>query len=279
MAITIQPTNLSTLYAEAGKMVGEAKRKEKEQIAAREAEQQKHQKEMQNTAQQWEMQKMLLNSQQDFAHEQRVYQARLEAEARSREWEVEKMEIASKLDFEREEKERQRKLNKESSIIERLKEEIASGRVDENDLSVQNKLAYHQAQYDAVDAGWDRGPSYTDITKMQGVSGGAPRGSLPWEEQEEYYNRPTAVAKRERITGTAPLTMSQYRDFLEDYVGGSEYSSLEFLEKQFEQKTGEKPIRPTTEFSLITKPGVINPPASEKTTNKKRQNDVLGLFE
>ena len=60
-------------------------------------------------AKDWERQKMLMNSQQDFAHEMRLRQAELDKEGRAKEWEVDKMELRSKLDFEQEEKERQRK--------------------------------------------------------------------------------------------------------------------------------------------------------------------------
>jgi len=62
----------------------------------------------QQRAQAWELQKMEMNSQQDFAHEMRLRQASLDKEARAREWDVEKMEIRSRLDFAEEEKERQR---------------------------------------------------------------------------------------------------------------------------------------------------------------------------
>jgi len=59
-------------------------------------------------AKDWERQKMLMNSQQDFAHEMRLRQAELDREARAMEWETEKMEIVSRLDFEQDEKERLR---------------------------------------------------------------------------------------------------------------------------------------------------------------------------
>ena len=60
-------------------------------------------------AKDWERQKMLMNSQQDFAHEMRMRQAELDREARAQEWFNEKLELVSRLDFEQEEKERQRK--------------------------------------------------------------------------------------------------------------------------------------------------------------------------
>jgi len=60
-------------------------------------------------AKDWERQKMLMNSQQDFAHEMRMRQAELDREARAQEWFNEKLELVSRFDFEQEEKERQRK--------------------------------------------------------------------------------------------------------------------------------------------------------------------------
>jgi len=63
---------------------------------------------------------MLMNSQQDFAHEMRMKQADLEGEARSKEWEIEKMELHSKFDFEQDEKERLRKKAMLSSGMETI---------------------------------------------------------------------------------------------------------------------------------------------------------------
>jgi len=71
-------------------------------------------------AKDWEMQKMLMNSQQDFAHEMRLRQAELDREARAQEWFNEKMELASRMDFENSEKERLRRKSIFNSGIETI---------------------------------------------------------------------------------------------------------------------------------------------------------------
>lgn len=60
-------------------------------------------------AKEWEKEKMLLRSQQDFLHEQRLRQADLDREARAQEWYNEKLEIASKEDFRIQEEDRIRR--------------------------------------------------------------------------------------------------------------------------------------------------------------------------
>jgi len=101
MAISYRPTGEAQAAAQAGKTIGQGQARQKA------AEQSQRMTEIQ-MAKDWEMQKMLLNSQQDFAHEMRLRQAELDKEARAMEWETEKMEIVSRLDFEQDEKERLR---------------------------------------------------------------------------------------------------------------------------------------------------------------------------
>lgn len=113
MAITIRQPGEAKVAAQAGAIIGKGKRAE-ENRARGEREQARvqqiqAQQEARQAAMEWDLQKMLLNSQQDFAHEMRMRQAGLDAEARAREWQVEKMEIASKMDFAEEEKERIRR--------------------------------------------------------------------------------------------------------------------------------------------------------------------------
>jgi hypothetical protein len=112
MGIKITQPGEAAAAAKAGSMIGAGKRAEKEQARAEReqarADQIAAQQQARKAALQWEQEKMLLNSQQDFAHEMRMRQAQLDKEARAQEWEVEKMEMASRLDFEQEERERQR---------------------------------------------------------------------------------------------------------------------------------------------------------------------------
>lgn len=121
MAIKITQPGEAAAAAKAGATIGRGKRAEEDraraereqartdQIAAQQA--------ARKAAMEWEQQKMLLNSQQDFAHEMRMRQADLEKEARAKEWATEKMEMASRFDFEQDEKERIR-----------VKAEYAAGR-------------------------------------------------------------------------------------------------------------------------------------------------------
>lgn len=73
------------------------------------AQQVETQRQIRQTALEWEQHKMFLNSQQDFAHEMRLRQAELDREARAQEWHTEKMELVSRMDFEQKEKERVRR--------------------------------------------------------------------------------------------------------------------------------------------------------------------------
>jgi len=121
MAITKRPVGEARAVSAAGNIVGQAQRAEEERARAERAR-------AAQVAREWELQKMVLNSQQEFAHEQRLRQAELDKEARAKEWETEKMEIKSKIDFEWEEKERMRTKEQgaadEKGILEALKKKL-----------------------------------------------------------------------------------------------------------------------------------------------------------
>ena len=111
MSIVIRPSGEAAAAATTGAIIGAGERaKEERARAERKAARAAQQRERQ-LAREWEMQKFLMRSQQDFAHEQRMIQVGLDKEARAREWEVEKAEILSRIDLERDEKERSRKLD------------------------------------------------------------------------------------------------------------------------------------------------------------------------
>ena len=109
MSIRLEQPGASKAAAAAGTMIGKAERAKEDRARAEREQAQAAQDQARQTAMQWELQKMTLNSQQDFAHEMRMKQAGLEAEARAQEWQVEKMELASRMDFEQDEKERLRR--------------------------------------------------------------------------------------------------------------------------------------------------------------------------
>ena len=114
MGIRREQPGAAKAAAQAGTVIGKAKRAEEDRARAEREQARAQQIAAQQSARQaaldWEQQKMLLNSQQDFAHEMRMRQTRLDAEARAREWEVEKMEMASRMDFEQGERERLRRI-------------------------------------------------------------------------------------------------------------------------------------------------------------------------
>jgi hypothetical protein len=134
MAIKITQPGEAKAAAATGVAIGKGKRAEEDRARAEREQVRAQQAAAQQAARQaaleWEQQKMLINSQQDFAHEIRMRQADLDKEARAREWMTEKMEMASRLDFEQDEKERQRN-NAEYAAgrdtLDKKKEEMPAG--------------------------------------------------------------------------------------------------------------------------------------------------------
>jgi len=120
VGIEIRPSGEAKASAAAGTTIGKAKARETAREEARRAQEMSFRQQQAQAAREWELQKMLMNSQQDFAHEMRMKQADLEGEARSKEWEIEKMELHSKFDFEQDEKERLRKKAMLSSGMETI---------------------------------------------------------------------------------------------------------------------------------------------------------------
>jgi len=141
MGIRIEQPGGAKAAATAGTMIGKADRAKEDRARAERQQAQAAQDQARQMAMQWEQQKMLLNSQQDFAHEQRLRQAQLEGEARSREWDVEKMEIRSRIDFEGEEKERRRVMDEAVTGIKAIDKYVKSGKGTETDVQ-QLRLGY-----------------------------------------------------------------------------------------------------------------------------------------
>jgi hypothetical protein len=134
MGIEIRPFGEAKAAAQAGTMIGKGKRAEEDRARAEREQARAQQIAAQQSARQaaleWEQQKMLLNSQQDFAHEMRMRQAGLEKEARAEEWQTEKMELASRMDFEQDEKERLRVKAEYAAgrdILDKKKDEMPEG--------------------------------------------------------------------------------------------------------------------------------------------------------
>lgn len=185
MSIVIRPKGEARAAAEAGKIIGKAEAKrQQQQIDAELASQKK--------AQEWELEKLALRSQQDFQHELRLRQINLEKEARAEEWEIEKMQRASLLDFEMEEKERLKKLEEITNSINAIQKEIDSGHTADDDPTIKARLTNLQLQYDAVKTGTK--PLTLDKLK----STGGKFGVTPWYMNPQYANTPAAMATRQR---------------------------------------------------------------------------------
>jgi hypothetical protein len=164
MAIRIQQPGMAELSAATGSVLGKAQKAQQQQQQEEERalieEERAYQTQQRQAAQQWEIEKMRMRSEQDLAHEMRMRQSQLEKEARAEEWAVEKMELASRIDFEREEKSRQMQLSRLDSQIQTLQDKIDSGELSGSDLAIRNKLVWLEAQREAAYAGVT-GPSYS----------------------------------------------------------------------------------------------------------------------
>jgi len=130
MGIKYKPKQGPEISARAGAATGAAEKAKTEQRInlAFEAEER---------AKMWELTKMELRSQQQYAHEARMRQVELDKEARAHEWVIEKAEIASRMDFQRQEEERQRKLAKNDAATAQLEELETSGKYPKNLIEQQ----------------------------------------------------------------------------------------------------------------------------------------------
>jgi hypothetical protein len=141
MGIEIRQPGEAKAAAEAGKQIGAAEgRKRAENIALQQAAEQR--------ARQWELEKMQIRSQQDFAHEVRMRQAQLDAEARAKEWEVEKMELRSRIDFSEKEKERQRKMGIGRARVDAIDKAFERNEFSRDDVRVKEQRDYWQYMAD-----------------------------------------------------------------------------------------------------------------------------------
>ncbi len=117
MAIEIRPSGEAKSQALAGEIIGKGKARQQFGADVREANARTFQAEQQQKAMDWEAQKIQMRDAQEFAQELRLWQARLNAEARSQEWEVEKMEMVSQADFAQEERVRTEKYGQFSDTM------------------------------------------------------------------------------------------------------------------------------------------------------------------
>lgn len=195
MAIEYRPTGEAQAVSQAGKQTGQAE-------AAKRQQQLTLEQQAEDRARAWEVEKFVLNSQQDFAHEMRLRQAELNKEARAHEWEVEKAEIASRMDFEQQEKER---------IRDKATFNAGIKAIDDNE-------GLTDAQRDA--AKFNLATKYTHIPEAAQYLGLKQTTTLTSEEQ----------AKAERIAaGLEPRAKaeSEVGQYLQQILGGAAQSTTE----------------------------------------------------
>lgn len=130
MGIELRPKGEAKAAATAGTIIGQA----------------------QKAAEQWELQKAVMRSQQAFQQELRLRQVQLDAKARAMEWELEKMELASRLDFQQKERARQMEMSKYQTLADTLQKEIDKGTTEPTNPQIQERLAFYKAKAAGVDA-------------------------------------------------------------------------------------------------------------------------------
>lgn len=199
MGIEIRPSGEAAGYAQAGTIIGQAEKGKEERARAERQAEQSQQIAAQNSArqmaQEWEIQKMLLNSQQDFAHEQRLRQADLDTEARAKEWEVDKMEMRSKLDFEQEEKERVR-----DNVVAVAGEKTL----------LESPMSDEERSRGLFNL-WRQHPDSPNLQKYSGMEPQTDRaqfGTPPWYLSPEYKDTPegkAALAKTQKTAEEEPI--------------------------------------------------------------------------
>ena len=144
MSIEIRPSGEAQAYAGAGRVIGKAKARETAKEEAQRAQELAFRQRAQQMSNDWELQKMLLNSQLDFQHEQRMIQIEQEKFERAKAWDVEKMELRARLDFQKEEQKTQKQLSIVDNDIDGITKYIKDNGIDEKSgewVSLQNKLS------------------------------------------------------------------------------------------------------------------------------------------
>lgn len=153
MGIKLEQPGAAKAAAVAGAAVGEGQRavEDRARIERQQARaiQREAQQNAQQTAMAWELRKMQLRSEQDFAQELSDRQWETDKFDRAKKWDVEKMEIRSRIDFEDEEKERRRKLDIIQNERNGYEKELREKRVDK-DFYYQDAMSKLDAREMAV---------------------------------------------------------------------------------------------------------------------------------
>ena len=156
MAIVLRPAGEAAAAAQTGAIIGQAEKAKREQEIAL-------QREAEDRARKWELEKMTLNSQQAFAHEMRMAELDQAKFERAKAWEIEKLETASRIDFQRKETERQRKLSILSNQLEEMEKQEREDESLRNDPTAQARKQEIQNQILSVETGREFRPKTPQI--------------------------------------------------------------------------------------------------------------------
>ena len=204
------------MAAKSGQAIGEAAAKEK-------AEQEAQRMQEIQLARSWELKKMQMNSEQDFAHELRLRQAELDREARAHEWETEKMELRSRFDFEQEEKERIHRKGVFNSGIEVI--DNNEGLTDEQKNAAKFRLA--ERYTDIEEAGQYLGtkPLYKENeSDLGGYIKGLMQGEQPTEAMTETVAQSGQVYVTNKATGVSGVIPVEE---LEEAIASGDYELIQ----------------------------------------------------
>jgi len=208
--------------------------------------------------------------------------SKFKAFQRSREWEIEKMSLRSQADFARDEAKREQRLSSIDKKLMQLEKEKDAGRFSNDDTAFANAVTYWKAQKDFIETGtraptvpWEQHPMMYQTegaiaeredeqfgippywmqgkeapegsperqlyeTKLQQGISGQRGGTVPWDLRPESINDPIAKASRENRgiyleDYTAPeveqqqqITAPQYKIGQTVKKGGKTYTVVGF---------------------------------------------------
>jgi hypothetical protein len=157
MAIVKQQPGTAKAAAAAGAAIGKAQQAEEDRARAeRESARRQAQAAQENARQaamDFELQKMRMRSEQDFAQELRDRQYEFDKINVANEWDIEKMRRRSEIDFEMEEKERVRKVTELDNQIAAWNKVKDNGQFTGQEFEWQDKMTRLTAERDAAKAG------------------------------------------------------------------------------------------------------------------------------
>jgi hypothetical protein len=144
MAIEKRQPGEAAAAAKAGTIVGTSQKTKREEAQAEQARQQqmaiKAREAAEQRAMEWELQKMQMRFEQDFAQELRTRQYDLDRFNRAKEWDIEKMELRSRMDFQQEEQKRLQELDRIDSKILALRKAKEDGQFTGREFEFESMM-------------------------------------------------------------------------------------------------------------------------------------------